>query len=95
MMRFGILMMMVVGMLTGCISGTTPTDSYTNKTGKTTLIQSDREQCTRSCNEEYSRCMDTQAARQSPVAGAPDGMFGASSDCRSALKDCLPDCRSR
>ena len=81
--------------LTGCISGKPHEDSYTDKSGTTTPIQSDREQCESACNEDYSRCMDTEPAQNNPVLGSPPGMFGASSDCRASLKDCLPDCKSR
>jgi hypothetical protein len=81
--------------LASCISGKPPSDSYTDQSGKTTIIESDREQCERACNADYSRCMDTEPAQTNPVDGAPRGMFGASSDCRAALSSCLPDCKSR
>ncbi len=89
------LMIAVMGMMTGCISGKPASSTYTDHAGKTTVIESDREQCERACNDSYSRCMDTEPAQNSPVTGAPSGMFGASSDCRSALSDCLPGCKSR
>ncbi len=77
--------------LGGCISGVKEPDTYTDRTGKTTVIETDREACTRSCNETYSRCMGTEPAQHSGVNG-PAGMFGASADCRSDLKNCLPAC---
>jgi hypothetical protein len=82
--------------LASCISGQPPVDSYTSpSTGKTTVIESDSEQCTRSCNDDYSRCMDTEPAETNPMPGEPPGMFGASADCRSDLKSCLQSCKSR
>ena len=78
----------------GCISGTKTPDTYTSKAGTTTVIGSDHETCLRSCNQDYSRCMDTQPAHNSGVNG-PSGMFGASADCRNDLKKCLPSCEGR
>ncbi|MDP9127780.1 MAG: hypothetical protein M3N08_05935 [Pseudomonadota bacterium] len=83
-----------VVMLAGCMSGVHKADTYTDSSGKTTIIETDRETCVRSCNEEYSRCMDTEPAQTSGVHG-PAGMFGASADCRSSLKQCLPSCNGR
>jgi len=80
--------------LGGCISGTKSPDTYTNKAGDTTVIETDHESCQRSCNEEYSRCMETEPAHVSGVNG-PTGMFGASADCRNDLKECLPNCKGR
>jgi hypothetical protein len=82
-------------LLTACVSGTKPQSSYTSPTtGKTTVIESDREMCTSSCNADYNRCMDSQAASQG-IPGTPSGMFGASAECRSELSDCLPGCKGR
>ncbi len=82
-------------MMTACVSGKAPEDTYTSPTtGKTTLIQSDREMCTNSCNEDYSRCMDSQAAEQS-LPGTTPGMFGASAQCSRELHKCLPSCSTR
>jgi hypothetical protein len=80
--------------LSGCISGLPEDTTYTDHSGKTTLIESDQEMCTRSCNEDYSRCMDTQPAEQT-TPGMPSGMFGASGECRSELSKCLPRCKSQ
>jgi len=93
-MRTHILMIVFMGMLAGCISGAPKSDTYTDSKGETTVIESDREMCVHSCNEEYSRCMDTDAAQRNPD-GMSSGMFGASGDCRSSLKDCLPSCKGR
>ena len=70
-------------------------DTYTDKTGQTTVIQTDREQCESACNADYSRCMDTEPAQNNPVLGAPPGMFGASGECRSDLQKCLPPCKAQ
>ena len=88
-------MILIVGMLSGCISGRPPADTYTDQNGKTTRIESDREMCERSCNEAYLRCMDSSAAGDnSGLVDAPRGMFGASADCRNDLQKCLPPCKS-
>jgi len=82
-------------LLAGCISGTPQQDTYTSpSTGKTTVIQTDREMCESSCNESYNRCMDTQPAGNT-LQGTNPGMFGAASQCRDELSSCLPDCKSR
>jgi hypothetical protein len=81
--------------LSGCISGKPPADTYTSETtGKTTLIQSDKEMCESSCNDDYTRCMETQPA-ENTLPGTTPGMFGPASECRSELSSCLPGCKSR
>ena len=90
-----ILMIMLVGMLAACVSGVTPPDTYVGKNGKTTIIETDREMCERSCNEDYSRCMESTEARNNNGLTSPSGIYGASGDCRSDLKHCLPTCRGQ
>ena len=85
----------LVGMLGGCISGTTPPDTYVSQDGKTTIIESDREMCQRSCNEDYSRCMDSSPASDNEGINGPIGVFGASADCRTDLQKCLPGCKAQ
>ncbi|HUY69314.1 MAG TPA: hypothetical protein VMV79_08445 [Alphaproteobacteria bacterium] len=87
--------------LAACVSGQPPDDTYTSPTtGKTTVIQSDREMCVNSCNDDYTRCMDASPASQnlpgvpSSTPGMRSGIFGASADCKSELRDCLPQCES-
>jgi hypothetical protein len=87
-------MIMVVGMLSACISGVKPADTYIGQDGKTQIIESDKEMCQRSCNDDYSRCMDTRAAQDNSGINGPSGVFGASGDCRSDLQKCLPTCKS-
>jgi hypothetical protein len=82
-------------MLGACVSGTPKSDTYTDHNGVTTLIQSDRELCVSSCNDDYSRCMDTDDAKDNGGVNGPAGMFGASADCRNSLKECLPSCKGR
>lgn len=96
-MRIGkiFVALLAVPMLAGCISGKPSVEGYTSPGGKTTVIESDREQCVSACNADDSRCMDTQAARTSPVAGSSSGMFGASADCRASLQNCLRGCKGR
>jgi len=81
-------------LLSGCISGQPKTDSYTDSKGKTTLIESDSEMCTHSCNDDYDRCMETAPASQN-LPGEPSGMFGASADCKNDLRRCLRGCKSQ
>lgn len=80
--------------LMGCVSGVKPTDSYTDSHGTTTVFRTDREACVQSCNDDYSRCMESSSSQSAPVNG-PAGMFGVSSECRSSLKGCLPSCNGR
>jgi len=94
-MRAALLMMIIVGMLAGCISGRPPKDTVTDASGKATVIESDREMCERSCNDDYSRCMETTDARDNGGVNGPSGMFGASADCRDSLSKCLPSCKAR
>ncbi|MDE2029346.1 MAG: hypothetical protein KGI97_02160 [Alphaproteobacteria bacterium] len=94
-----ILTFVMLGMLStalsGCISGVKPPDTYVGKDGKTTIIESDREMCRRSCNDDYERCMDSTAASTNNGLSAPSGVFGASGECRSDLTDCLKSCLGR
>jgi hypothetical protein len=80
--------------LSACISGVKSPDTYTDRAGNTTIIQTDHEQCERACNETYSRCMDTEPA-QTNAFRMPSGMVGASVDCRNDLQSCLPGCQGR
>jgi hypothetical protein len=82
-------------LLSGCISGRPKDDTYTDMSGKTTIIQSDRDMCTQSCNDDYSRCMETDDAQDNGSVNGPKGMFGASAECRTSLKNCLPGCKTR
>lgn len=93
-MRPLILMIAIVG-LASCISGKPPSDTYTDKSGKTSVVESDKEQCQRSCNEQYARCSETTDARDNGGVNGPAGMFGASSECRSDLSSCMVSCKSR
>lgn len=88
-----ILMIMVVGMLSGCISGKPPSDTYVDRTGKASVIESDRQQCERSCNQQYSRCGETAAARNNGGINGPS-IYGASGECRSDLSACMVGCKA-
>lgn len=93
-MKKSILLIATVGMLSACVSGTKHTDSYVDKDGRVMLIENDAEMCKRSCNESYSRCMDSRAAGENNSGiNGPSGVYGASADCRHALKSCLPGCK--
>ncbi len=80
--------------LASCVSGKKPAETYTDKSGAQTVIEGDRSQCERSCNNEDTRCSETRAAESTGVNGAP-GIFGASGDCRASLKSCIAGCASR
>lgn len=86
--------MVMAGVLSACVSGTKPRDTYVGKDGKVTVIESGREMCERSCNDDYSRCMETTAAGDNSGIQGPSGVFGASGDCKTALRHCLPGCKS-
>jgi hypothetical protein len=86
--------MLLIFFLAACISGVKQPDTYTNSSGQTTVIETGSEACVRACNDIYARCNETQAARSVGVNGY-SGIFGASGECRSDLKMCLPDCRKR
>ena len=88
-------LIMILGMLSACISGVPKQDTYTSSSGQITIIQSDREACVQSCNDEYSRCMEEDEGHNNGGVNGPPGMFGASADCHNSLKDCLPSCKGR
>ena len=88
------LFLFVAFMAVAACSGTPKNPVYIDRSGTETVIRTDRDQCVRSCNKEYERCMEVGAVEQSGVHG-PSGMFGASADCRNSLKECLPECKSR
>lgn len=90
-----VFLFVVLVALAGCSSGRTKTDTYTSSTGAVTVIESDREACINSCNSEYSRCGDSDAARRGAGGDIPSDMFGAKAECKDALKDCLPRCKGR
>lgn len=81
--------------LAACVSGKPQTTTYTDQNGKTTLIESDRESCERSCNDEYERCMEMGASYRSTTGTGSDAAsyFGVSSSCRDDLKKCMPRCK--
>jgi hypothetical protein len=85
----------VLGVLSACISGVKPQDTYVSRDGASTVIQSDKEICEHSCNDDYSRCMETTAAEDNSGINGPSGVFGASGDCRNDLEKCLPTCKGQ
>jgi len=95
MMKRILMMIAIMGVFSGCISGTKPADTYVGQDGKVTRIESDREMCERSCNNDYSRCMDSSAANDNSGINGPSGVFGASGDCRRDLQSCLPTCKGQ
>lgn len=95
------LAILMAGFLAGC-SGKPPQTTYVSpSTGETTVIESNKEMCAKSCNQDYDRCMETSPAQQnipgvqSEGHGFAPGMIGASADCRRDLQDCLPRCKGR
>jgi hypothetical protein len=93
-MKARALMIIMMGLLSAC-SGQPTADTYTDHAGKTTVIQTDREQCISSCNETYNVCMESFSSRNNGGVIGPSGMFGGGADCRKDLKDCLPQCQGR
>lgn len=88
-----ILAIATLGMLSACVSGVKPSESYVDRSGRVTVIESDRDACRRSCNESYSRCMDSRAAGENNSGiNGPSGVYGASAECRQVLKSCLASC---
>ena len=81
--------------LAACVSGAAPVENYTSASGVATPIATDQESCKRACNADFSRCLDSSASRRSASDNAPADLFGASADCRDALKKCLPRCKGR
>jgi len=88
-----ILMVLIMGMLSSCVSGIPPREEYLSSSGKSTVLENNKEMCLRSCNDEYSRCMETHAASGNSGIIGPSGVFGASADCKATLKHCLQRCR--
>ena len=87
-----ILITLVVGMLSACVSGTPTPESYVERDGTTVFIENSQEMCTRSCNDTYARCMDSRAASDVDINGLSP-LYGASAECRDALKACLTSCK--
>jgi len=81
--------------LSGCISGIKPADTYTDSNGKTTVFQTGQESCTSACNEDESKCMESDAAEDNSGIHGPTGMFGANAECHKDLKACLDSCKSQ
>jgi hypothetical protein len=94
-MRALILTLAAVGMLAGCVSGRPATDTYTDKSGKTSVIESDKEQCERACDLQYTRCAETGAARSNGGIIGPSGTYGASAECNGDLSACMLSCKAR
>jgi hypothetical protein len=92
--RYAVLGVVCV-MLSACISGVKPADTYTDSAGKTTVFETGRESCTSSCNEDESKCMESDSAQDNSGINGPRGMFGASAECRNDLKSCLASCKAQ
>lgn len=89
----GAIALMLLG---GCVSGKPQSDTYTSKSGTVTTIETDRESCIRSCNDDYARCNDMTSSQLGKEQGvSTSDIFGAKADCRVALKKCLPQCKGR
>ncbi|MDD2325297.1 MAG: hypothetical protein PHW63_04750 [Alphaproteobacteria bacterium] len=81
--------------LTACSGASKKADTYTNDAGAVTILDNDREACTRSCNAEFDRCSGTAAAESRVGRGQMTGIFGAQADCKDDMKACLSRCRAR
>ncbi|HAX91638.1 MAG TPA: hypothetical protein DCY07_05450 [Rhodospirillaceae bacterium] len=82
--------------VSACTPAPKKSTTYTGASGAVTLLENDRESCTRSCNADFDRCAGTKAA-QTPIgrAGQMDGVLGAQADCNAAIKSCLSRCKGR
>ncbi|MDD5586571.1 MAG: hypothetical protein PHY92_06405 [Alphaproteobacteria bacterium] len=79
-----------------CMSGRTAPETYTSRSGTVTTIETDRESCVRSCNNDFERCTDRQVSAPSPYGNeAMPKPFGVEADCRYSLKNCLAGCKGR
>ncbi|MDD5587435.1 MAG: hypothetical protein PHY92_10880 [Alphaproteobacteria bacterium] len=94
---FSLMAVGVAGLLlAACVSGKPAPDTYTSPSGAVTAIESDRDACIRSCNNDYERCGDMLSSTRNDVGAQPMGRtFGVGSDCRDALQSCLPRCKGR
>jgi hypothetical protein len=94
---FSLLAVCVSGLLlAACVSGKSEGDTYTSPSGAVKSIQSDREACTRSCNNEFERCGDMLSSTRSDVSNQPTTRpFGIVSECKDSLKSCLDRCKGR
>lgn len=86
----------LVVVLAGCSGAAKKSDRYTGSSGAVTVLDSDRESCTHSCNADFDRCSSTKAA-QDPVgrSGQMTGILGAQADCNANMKACLNRCKAR
>jgi len=78
-----------------CSGAAKKSDTYVSSAGAVTILDNDREACTRSCNAEFDRCSSTGAAEQQVGRGQMTGVFGAQADCKDDMKACLNRCKSR
>jgi hypothetical protein len=94
-----LILLVVCGLLllvAGCVSGKAAQDTYTSRSGTVTTIETDREACARSCNNDFERCNDMQSSATSPYGNdAMPKPFGVAADCQYALKKCLSGCKGR
>jgi hypothetical protein len=82
-------------LLAACISGKPEPETYTNKEGQVTTIESDKDLCIRSCNDDYERCSDRGTTYQFDRSQDVNDIYGVSATCRDELKACLPRCKGR
>ncbi len=92
--RSALLLIAGIISLSAC-SGAPRSDSYTSRIGAATTLDSDRESCMRTCNADYVRCADTDAARRNIGGNEAADLFGAAANCKQTLKNCLPRCKGR
>lgn len=81
--------------LVACSPAPRAAQTYTNSSGSMIYLENNTESCGRSCNGEYDRCGESQAASEPVGRGQMSGIFGGEADCRSTLRNCLKTCRGR
>lgn len=81
--------------LAACSGASKKSYRYTSESGAVTVLDTDRESCTRSCNADFDRCSSTSAAESKVGRGSMTGVFGAQADCKNEIKACLSRCKSR
>ena len=81
--------------VSACSGASKKPETYVNDAGAVTVLDNDRESCTRSCNADFDRCSGTSAAESKVGRGQMTGIFGAQADCKADMKACLSRCRAR
>jgi len=90
------VLILSLNLLAACSAAPQAVSSRYTDADAPSLSDTDHESCVRSCNTDYDRCGDTNAA-QTPVGrdGQLGDVLGAKAGCSASLKSCLERCRGR